>query len=141
MTQAPPILKQSFKIIPQGHINSGSANYIYDPMTELLQWAFNLNVSVFFFSENVSKTGQHTVDSTQVLSSNFIAGAHLDIAPLHLVVVSTSPTEAMCDVTVDGQQVSGTATLDISQEYISLKAINATGTYDGIDFVLEAIST
>ncbi len=122
---------EKYIIANTGGITGNTADYTLDLDTGVVSYDLDLRAQVgsgwFAIKKSVVQSGSYQVSLVQLQSSNLKApGGKVDIQNLHFVVQHVDGNIATVGVTMDGQNVSGTAQIDISQPVIKLVSLQAT---------------
>lgn len=121
---------QTFEVQKNGIVKGGSFQYSADTDTGRIFYSGSLSVGSFFFSKKVPiGPGQVQVDPKLFLSGSASQNGNvIVIPPVTMTVASVDPgVDSVVQVTVQGQDISGFATIDISGQYISVKKVTASG--------------
>ena len=124
-----------YTLVPKGPIKNGTCEYSLDPKSGKVTFALKAKVKVLFFSKTIEQAGTTTVDAKQFLSANAKPGKTLVFGGLHVTIKSVTGQVAICELRYEDAKMkaSGTAVLDLSQEYAVLKSLDAKGRAKGMD--------
>jgi hypothetical protein len=116
----------NFKILQNGIVKGGSASYSLDPVLGIITYHCVVCVGALFISKSYTFQGSYKIDPSILQSSGLQIGKTITIGNLALTVISIQGTEATVSCAVIGQDAKGTASLDCSQQYVSLNTLDST---------------
>lgn len=127
------IQSESYSITREGLIDGGTLTYSADTDKGLVTLAGEIDAGPFSIIKEHLPPGPYPFTPSQLLSTAFAAvGATPSVGPANFEVVQVQQAVATVKITsVTGQQVSGTASVDISAEYVKLIGANLTVTVSG----------
>lgn len=126
-------------------IQHGYLNYTLNTNTGQFHYQGEIVAKKFFFTKVVPLEGTEQVDPELLRSHNVKVGKVVDLPPFRLEVKKLGKTyegksEAFCDLELGGEfQFTGTALLDISEEFLAIKSLRAKGTVYGYEVNLNVV--
>lgn len=127
------IQSETFAVSKEGLIDGGTITYTADTDTGLVTLAGEVDAGPFSIIKEHLPAGPYPFTASQLLSADFATvGATPAVGPASFKVTQIQQTVATVQITgVTGQQVSGSAVLDISAEYVKMIGANITATVAG----------
>lgn len=117
-----------FQIVPSGVIKGGDFNYEFNAENKLLTYKTTVKVGKFGMSKNFEAAGHQNIEPEQLESSKYsTVGAAIEFANLKGNVMKIDGQVATANVYMTDMDAKGTATFDISGQYVSLLTLDAEG--------------
>lgn len=130
---------QKFLIQPVGIIQSGYLNYTLDPSTGLFKYQGEIVAGRYFFTKTIPLVGEEEIDTELLKSADRKVGQVIDLPPFMMIITAIRGKKAHCALKLTGEyEIEGKAIVDLSEEFIQLERIEATGNVLGYDIHLIA---
>lgn len=123
---------EKYKINGSGLLEGGNIEYKVDLDSGVVTCDGSVKVGVGFFAKTEPILASYTIPPSDLLSPAASAvGKVVDIGPAHMTVTHVDGNVATVSVVLDGLG-TGTACLDISNQYLKLISMNANLKYSGV---------
>lgn len=133
------MLKQKFTIVPQGLIQSGSADYSIDEKTGKGSASYDVIAGVWSFTKELKSTGAFKADPEQFKSSSVVKDKVIAVGDLKLTVLDVAKGEASVGIALqsDNGDLTGLAKLDLTNQFLTIKSGKISGKVMSYDVTLE----
>lgn len=127
-------------LIPQGHVTGGYFEYSLDGDTGNVSYQGEVDFHVLFFSKAFPVQGSTVIPANCVKSASIKQDAMFTFGDLNLHVDRVAGTQALVSInaTMGGVPVKGSGLIDLSGTNIALTYIKLSGSYFGVDAIVEA---
>ncbi len=133
------MISQILKVIPQGLVESGSVSLTVDTDTGLIDFNESIVGGIGPFTDTDAHSGELKIDPTLLLSKKILTGMKMSTGVATMYVSQIADGKATVNISLASPniQMSGTAELDLSGEYIAIDHVLLTGTVSGDAVTLE----
>jgi hypothetical protein len=133
------ILSQRFNIIGLELISSGNAEYYTDTDTGSTQCKATITASHFIFSKTFTENEDYQLDPKFLLSSSIKPGDWHVFGPVLIDILSVNNLKANIGIKINGDKITGTGLLDLSEQFIKIINMNFKGVVSGYQFEMNII--
>lgn len=133
------MLKQKFTVVPQGIIQSGSAEYSIDETTGDGFANYDIIAGIWVLTKEVKGKGAFKADPEQFKSDNVQKAKVISVGGLVLTVLSVDKGQASVGIALKSgdDALTGLAVLDLTNEFLTIKSGKISGNVMSQDVTLE----
>jgi len=119
---------QNFIIKKIGLVRGGTASYTFNEEYRTIKYSASINIGInWFISKTYEKSGIYVVNPDDLLSIQFQKrGDSITVGPVTFTALRVDPAICVLSITIEGQDITGTVTMDKTHMYMSVLGADAT---------------
>lgn len=133
------MISQTLKVVSHGLIESGQVSFSADEVTGMIDEAHSIVVGVSVFNQTIASSEELKIDPALLRSLSIKSGMKWIIGGVTISVSAISLEHAQLNIAVVSPDVNmtGTAWLDLTQQFIKISSVVLNGVADGQTVTLE----